>query len=200
MKVIKVIAEDIIFNAINDYLSSDYQCVREANDGVSAIIVDTPFHSKIRDLHKKHPKASIILLVNHTRGQIDIPSFVKVIEKPLKMSSLKEFIKNLVIVVVILGPFRIYPKTRQMVCIKTDEKIPLTEKEIEIILFLRNKAGEVVSKDDLLASIWQYHPDITTHTLETHIYRLRKKLESHDVKDFLMTKENGYTLKLLENQ
>ena len=128
MKTIKVIAEDIIFNAINDYLSGDYDCVRQASEGVSAIIVDTPFHSKIRDLHKKHPKASIILLVDHNRGQVDIPSFAKVIEKPLKMKTLKELIENLVIVVVVLGPFRIYPKTRQMVCIKTDEKIPLTEK------------------------------------------------------------------------
>jgi len=194
MKTIKIIADNIIFKAVEQFFSKQYQCVNEDNPDANIILIDDSFHNQAREIHKQHPKAPMVMLVEKGKTQIDIPSFAKVIEKPLKMKDLKELIENLVIVVVVLGPFRIYPKTRQMVCIETDEKIPLTEKEIEIILFLRNKEGQVVSKEELLSSIWQYHPDITTHTLETHIYRLRKKLESYGITDFLVTKECGYSL------
>lgn len=194
MKTIKIIADNIIFTAIESFLSGDYHCENQDGENPNIIIIDDAFHNQVREVHKNHPKAPIVMLVEKGPNPVDIPSFVKVIEKPLRMDKLKELIETLVMVVVVLGPFRIYPKTRQMVCIKTEEKIPLTEKEIEIILFLRNKKGQVVSKEELLSNIWQYHPDITTHTLETHIYRLRKKLESYGITDFLVTKESGYSL------
>lgn len=194
MKTIKIIADTIIFKAIESFFAPDYQCENQDGEHPNIIIIDDSFHIQVRDVHKNHPKAPIVMLVEKGPNPVDIPSFVKVMEKPLRMDKLKELIETLVMVVVVLGPFRIYPKTRQMVCIKTEEKIPLTEKEIEIILFLRNKKGQVISKEELLSNIWQYHPDITTHTLETHIYRLRKKLESYGITDFLVTKESGYSL------
>ena len=70
----------------------------------------------------------------------------------------------------------------------------LTEKENEIFHFLLLSENSV-SKKILLKNIWKYNEGIDTHTLETHIYSLRKKLEKNlDVKNILEHKENGYFL------
>jgi DNA-binding response OmpR family regulator len=70
----------------------------------------------------------------------------------------------------------------------------LTEKENEIFYFLLvSESG--VSKNVLLKNIWKYNESIDTHTLETHIYSLRKKLEKKlEIKDILEHKESGYFL------
>ena len=70
----------------------------------------------------------------------------------------------------------------------------LTEKENEIFYFLLvSESG--VSKNVLLKNIWKYNESIDTHTLETHIYSLRKKLEKKlEIKDILEHKESGYSL------
>jgi DNA-binding response OmpR family regulator len=198
MKTIKIIADNVISDAIGSYFSNDQKYIVQDSKEANVIVIDDAFHDQVRIIHNQYPKAPILMLVRKGINQIDIPSFVKVMEKPLRLDRLKELIENISSAVIVLGPFRIYPKTRQMVCIKTDEKISLTEKEIEIILFLRNRIGQVIAKEDLLLSIWQYHPDITTHTLETHIYRLRRKLENFGIKDFLVTKESGYALEVKE--
>lgn len=197
MKTIKIIASDVIYAVIKDYLATGYECVQGDAGDVHAIIIDEDHHTQIRPQHNQHPKAPIIMLVGKNTTHLDVPSFVKVLEKPVRLHRLQDLLESLALVVIMVGPFRIYPKTRQMVYGKTDEKIPLTEKEIEIILFLRHRAGEVISREDLLAGIWRYNNDITTHTLETHIYRLRKKLETYGIKDFLVTKGSGYSLDLV---
>ena len=77
-----------------------------------------------------------------------------------------------------------------------NEKISLilTEKENEIFCYLL-ESGSSVSKNVLLKNIWKYNEDIDTHTLETHIYSLRKKLEKNlEVKNILEHNDNGYLL------
>src|SRR5205823_9594500 len=59
----------------------------------------------------------------------------------------------------------------------TESVFRLTEKECKLLHFLFQNKGREVSKDKLLTEIWSYHPDAETHTLETHIYRLRQKVE-----------------------
>jgi len=76
--------------------------------------------------------------------------------------------------------------------IKGNLSLKLTEREIEIILYLNdNKKKNAIL--DLQKNIWNYSPDIETHTVETHIYRLRKKI-SNKFKDenFILSHENGY--------
>ena len=76
--------------------------------------------------------------------------------------------------------------------IKGNLSLKLTEKEIEIILYLNdNKKKHAIL--DLQKNIWDYSPDMETHTVETHIYRLRKKI-SNKFKDenFILSHENGY--------
>ena len=75
---------------------------------------------------------------------------------------------------------------------KNNLSLKLTEKEIEIILYLNEiKTKRAVS--DLQKNIWGYSPDMETHTVETHIYRLRKKIsDKFDDKNFIVSHKNGY--------
>ena len=74
-------------------------------------------------------------------------------------------------------------------------KLKLTEKEINTINYL-SKSNKPVSIDELQENVWSYQSDIETHTVETHIYRLRKKiLNSFNDNQFIISKKNGYQIK-----
>ena len=72
--------------------------------------------------------------------------------------------------------------------------IVLTEKEVQLIeLFLDNK--KPITKDNILSSVWNYAPDVDTHTVETHIYRLRKKIiDKFKDNNFILNNKDGYFL------
>ena len=76
-----------------------------------------------------------------------------------------------------------------------DNKLKLTEKEINTIIYL-SKSNKPVSIDELQLKVWSYQSDIETHTVETHIYRLRKKiLNTFNDNEFIISKKNGYQIK-----
>ena len=76
-----------------------------------------------------------------------------------------------------------------------DKKLKLTEKEISVILYLYNNKTPI-SIRELQVNVWQYQPDIETHTVETHIYRLRKKIANiFNEENFILSKKDGYTIK-----
>jgi len=75
-----------------------------------------------------------------------------------------------------------------------DKKIKLTEKESNIILYISN-SSKPVSIEDLLLNVWGYNSGLETHTVETHIYRLRKKiLDTFQDENFIISKKNGYII------
>ena len=75
-----------------------------------------------------------------------------------------------------------------------DKKIKLTEKESNIILYISNSL-KPVSIEDLQLNVWGYQSDLETHTVETHVYRLRKKiLKSFDDNNFISSEKNGYQI------
>jgi len=77
----------------------------------------------------------------------------------------------------------------------SDNKLKLTEKEINIITYL-SKSNKPVSIDELQEKVWSYQSDIETHTVETHVYRLRKKiLKTFNDNEFIISKKNGYQIK-----
>ena len=74
-------------------------------------------------------------------------------------------------------------------------KLKLTEKEINTITYLSN-SNKPVSINELQQEVWSYQSEIETHTVETHIYRLRKKiLNSFNDNEFIISKKNGYQIK-----
>ena len=73
--------------------------------------------------------------------------------------------------------------------------LKLTEKETNIIIYL-SKSNNAVGIDQLQSEVWQYHSNLETHTVETHIYRLRKKiLNSFNDNEFIISRKNGYQIK-----
>lgn len=93
----------------------------------------------------------------------------------------------------IVGPYTFKPSQKLLLDQKGD-KIRLTEKEAAIIKFLY-RAGGVVGRDVLLEEVWGYNSGVTTHTLETHVYRLRQKIEQDPSNAcLLITESGGYKL------
>ena len=83
--------------------------------------------------------------------------------------------------------------SREMVIKNT--KLKLTEKEINTITYL-SKSNKPVSIEELQKKVWSYQSDIETHTVETHIYRLRKKiLNTFGDNEFIISEKNGYQIK-----
>ena len=71
----------------------------------------------------------------------------------------------------------------------------LTEKETSILKFLYRSGATVVGRDTLLGEVWGYNAGVTTHTLETHVYRLRQKIEDDPSNaELLVTEPGGYRL------
>ncbi|CUH63433.1 Transcriptional regulatory protein YycF [Thalassovita gelatinovora] len=93
-----------------------------------------------------------------------------------------------------LGPYSFRPAQKMLVT-EEDKKIRLTEKETNILKFLYRSSEGVVPRDVLLHEVWGYNAGVTTHTLETHIYRLRQKIEPDPSNArLLITESGGYKL------
>jgi DNA-binding response OmpR family regulator len=93
-----------------------------------------------------------------------------------------------------VGPYTFKPAMKMLVT-EDDRKIRLTEKETNILKFLYRSTDGVVARDVLLHEVWGYNAGVTTHTLETHIYRLRQKIEPDPSNArLLVTEAGGYRL------
>ncbi len=93
-----------------------------------------------------------------------------------------------------IGPFVFFPEKRVMI-IDNKTKIELTEKEAGILKCLLGTDEEKVDRDTILKQVWDYNPSVTTHTLETHIYRLRQKLEiDKSIPRLIISKGGGFKI------
>jgi DNA-binding response OmpR family regulator len=93
-----------------------------------------------------------------------------------------------------VGPYTFKPSQKLMTDAK-GARIRLTEKEASIIKYLYRAGEKVVTRDILLEEVWGYNSGVTTHTLETHVYRLRQKIERDPSNaEILVTESGGYKL------
>jgi DNA-binding response OmpR family regulator len=88
------------------------------------------------------------------------------------------------------------PAVKMLVDEAAKKKIRLTEKEAAILKYLYRAGQKSVSRETLLGEVWGYNAGVTTHTLETHVYRLRQKIEKDPRKEatILVTDQGGYRL------
>ena len=97
--------------------------------------------------------------------------------------------------VFVIGPYSFRPGVKLLIHTETEGKIRLTEKETSILKYLLKARGKPVSRGELLDEVWGYNAGVTTHTLETHIYRLRQKIEENPSQArLLLTEPGGYRL------
>jgi DNA-binding response OmpR family regulator len=93
-----------------------------------------------------------------------------------------------------IGPFTFRPSSKLLLNAKGN-KVRLTEKETAILRFLYRAGQKPVTRETLLQEVWGYNSGVTTHTLETHIYRLRQKVERDaTTPTILVTETGGYKL------
>jgi DNA-binding response OmpR family regulator len=129
----------------------------------------------------------------------DAPSTQETLARPFRFSALLARLHALNThhapaddVAVRIGPYTFHPSAKLLQA--DGRKVRLTEKETNILKFLHASAG-TVPRDILLHEVWGYSPAVATHTLETHIYRLRKKIEQDPAKaQILLTEGGGYRL------
>lgn len=96
-----------------------------------------------------------------------------------------------------VGPYTFRPAKKLLQDPARNRRIRLTDKESAILKFLYRSDARPVGREILLHEVWGYNPAVTTHTLETHIYRLRQKLESNPAHpSLLLTEQGGYRLNL----
>jgi len=94
-----------------------------------------------------------------------------------------------------IGPYTFQPSAKLLVNNDDDKKVRLTDKETAILKYLYRAGDRVVGRDVLLDEVWGYNAGVTTHTLETHVYRLRQKIEFDPSNArILVTEPGGYRL------
>ncbi len=188
---------DVIFRAIAVFFEGRGYPIQKINKHTiphpfSCLILDNPLPAEL----KTYAQDPVIVLSEE--GQKLSTSCIA-LEKPLKLEDLFQqcikLIKNNDQQGFEIGPYIIFPKTRLAVHRQTGIQYPLTEKESAILSILYN-AKEMLPRETILENVWGYQSDVDTHTLETHIYKLRKKLFPQNPEEFLITYPRGYGLKI----
>jgi DNA-binding response OmpR family regulator len=94
-----------------------------------------------------------------------------------------------------IGPYTFRPSAKLLTDDARRKKVRLTEKETAILKYLYRAGDRIIGRDTLLNEVWGYNAGVTTHTLETHVYRLRQKIERDPQKaEILVTEPGGYRL------
>ncbi len=209
---------DALIEQLSLYDEFDLQHEATATDGIKAareghvdlVVMDVGLpdmdgREAVKLLRKGGIKAPIILLTGHDSDSDEILGLEAgandYITKPFRFAVLLTRIRTHLRqheqsedATFGIGPYTFKPASKMLV----DEdggKIRLTEKETAILKYLYRSGERTITRDVLLSEVWGYNSGVTTHTLETHIYRLRQKIEkdpSHAA--ILVTEAGGYKL------
>ena len=177
-------------------------------DNTSVLIVSIDILDNVDKKHlnffRENEKKSIFLINKKDKKDILSEQQIKpksIINIPLSISNIIQIIESLIreetnkMNNIIMGNFSLDVVSRKISFDKVNEK--LTEKETEILWKLLNKIDHQIPQKELLKEIWGYDESIETRTLETHIYRIRKKLNSIGAKDYKINNiDNSYILSL----
>ncbi len=197
------------FEAVSVYTGT--QAVQSAKAGeVDLVIMDVGLpdidgREAVRMLRKNGFKAPIIMLTGHDTDADTILGLESgandYVAKPFRFAVLLARIRAQLRqheasedAVFTIGPYTFRPSSKLLVNPKGN-KVRLTEKETAILRYLYRAGRRSVSREILLQEVWGYNSGVTTHTLETHIYRLRQKVE-RDASNpsILVTEGGGYKL------
>lgn len=221
-KILLVDDDDDLREALSEQLVlTENFDVFEADDGASAMVKakealydlvildvglpDTDGRELCRLMRKQGVKCPIMMLTAHDSDADTILGLDSgandYITKPFKFPVLLARIRSQLRqheqsedAVFSLGPYTFKPAMKMLIT-EDDKKIRLTEKETNILKFLYRASEGVVPRDVLLHEVWGYNAGVTTHTLETHIYRLRQKIEPEPSQArLLVTESGGYKL------
>lgn len=169
---------------------------------VSAALPDGTGTALTRRLRADGVMWPVLLLGSEPPDDIgDIGGVTEHLLKPFRIAALLARLRALIRTfessddaVLTIGPYTFQPASKHLVE-NDDTIVRLTEKEASILKFLYRAGNIVVAREVLLHEVWGYNPAVTTHTLETHVYRLRQKIEKDPSNaQILVTDAGGYRL------
>ncbi len=183
----------------------DFAVYKEPEEGsyFDVIIVDEDINAATT-VHERQIKVPVFLL-SAVQNNVSTPDFINaVVSKPFSLPLFLEQLKSCINFYensrsgyLHFNKYILKPIKKEIYNTETGESIKLTEKEVSIIKYLYKSWGKIVTKNELLQYVWGYSPEVTTHTLETHIYRLRQKVEHEDSSEQLIqTTDGGYKLNI----
>lgn len=157
-----------------------------------------------KDLRKKYPQTPIFVLQTEACDVNEDSNLSLCFCKPLSLDAFLNKLKSSINILenssdgyLFFNKYELHPVSKDILNTRNNETIKLTEKEVSIIKYLYKARDKIVSKNELLQEVWGYSPDVTTHTIETHIYRLRQKVEHEDLNaQLILTEDGGYKLKM----
>jgi DNA-binding response OmpR family regulator len=185
--------------------------VQEAKSGnVDLVIMDVELpdldgREAVRMLRKNGFKPPIIMLTGHTTDSDTILGLESgandYVSKPFRFAVLLARVRAQLRqheasedAVFAIGPYSFRPSSKILLN-QSGGKVRLTEKETAILRYLYRAGQKAVPRETLLQEVWGYNSGVTTHTLETHIYRLRQKVEKDAATpSILVTDTGGYKL------
>ena len=187
-----------VLKALQAYLENDFFV--ETTESVSepqALLADHLASSFIKTFHKNHPQAAVYLLLS---PHVKVPTFpfpVRVLETPLRLKTLRD---QLLIPpaasTLTLNEFTLYLTNRRLIHSDSSKNVILTDKATDLVQYLYEQHPMPVTREELLEKVWNYKSNVTTHTLETHLYKLKQKLGLSSGKNLLVSSEEGFSLLL----
>ncbi len=183
------------------HYSSDYTLTGKSSICLADIIIVDEDEETLSWVSKQEIKAPIIFL---GKKEIKETSGVKIIEKPIsllcflnELNSCINLFSNSKSGHLSFNNYIVMPMNKEIINKRNNEVTKLTEKEVAILKYLYKNKDRLISKNELLQEVWGYAPDVSTHTIETHIYRLRQKVEKdNEDAQLILTVEGGYQLKV----
>ena len=182
-KVLIIYEHQILFELLNEIKENfSFKLIKSDNKHFNSLQFDPSTNYLILS-SKKHEKIARLLIIEN---------------KPLKLEKLIEFIninflknKFLDQSSIKIGKYNLDLNSRNITY--KDKNLSLTERESDLIIFINEKKN--VSVKDLQKKVWHYSQDLETHTVETHIYRLRKKMkEIFGDENFIKNEKKGYSI------
>ena len=213
LKNITIISDDIEFvDALGGLLEdsenytikkvnlSNFQ-TKETVDNLPEIIIVDSVSTLLNKLFLIEALSEMISLVpiiylsqgDHDANDISPAKLSKPIYFPQLLKGIKKEVRDFTINKnreIEIGPYSFNYLMNRLVT-KTGVEIRLTEMETKILSFLYKSNGKLIKRDTLLTEVWGYKSEVMTHTLETHIYRLRKKISRNCVSQTLLVSESG---------
>lgn len=200
MSNILILSENEVFKTdLSDQIKhhiSDFD-ITEDIETADIIVVD----EKVEILKTIEKNVPVVFLSKSDNEDIKAHT---IIQKPFLLSNFLDTLKASINIyensddgVLEFNKYVLYPSRKEILNKRNKSLTKLTEREVSVIKYLYKNSGKTVSKNDLMQEVWEYSADVATHTVETHIYRLRQKVEQDDIDNqIILTSEGGYQLKI----
>lgn len=154
-------------------------------------------------LQKRSEYPSVPILFLTSQSSIEEDRLNIVIHKPMNLMRFLDIMRaannrldNSEYGYLMFNNYELRPSSKEITDLTNGKVIKLTEKEVSIIKYLYKMGDSFVSKSDLQTNVWRYNKNVTTHTVETHIYRLRQKVEDNPSRRLIVTDNGKYRLNM----